>query len=170
MNKNSEVLAVDAKIQAYLVLVALLEEQGFHQATIFFRKFVENLPNFPLHLSSDEPVGGADAGVGNGGNESVVSRNLAARRSTVLPQHIGANRVDEGPKPFRMADAFCGEDAQDPNEGLLPDIFDGSGRTQAPADLQPDQFAEVSDEVFLGATIAGTKPIQIGFVEVLKLH
>jgi hypothetical protein len=38
------------------------------------------------------------------------------------------------------------------------------------AQLQPNQFAEVSRKVLLGAAIAGTKPIQVGSVEILKLH
>ena len=50
MNKDSEVITVYAKITAHLIFTPLLKEQSLQQAAIFFREFVENLPNPLLHL------------------------------------------------------------------------------------------------------------------------
>ncbi len=67
-------------------------------------------------------------------------------------------------------DTSFGEKPQDTRESLLPNVFDCRNRAQTLAHLQPNQFAKVSHEVLLGAEIAGTKPIQVGTVEILKLH
>src|SRR5580704_6109887 len=85
-------------------------------------------------------------------------------------QHVVANRIDESAKALRLVDAFFGEHTQHAGEGLLLDVFDGGKGTKAFAQLQPNQFAEVSHKVRLGAAIAGTKAIQVGSVEILKLH
>ena len=67
-------------------------------------------------------------------------------------------------------DASFGEKPQNTREGLLPNVFDGRNRPQTPVHLQPNEFAEVSHKVLLGAEIAGTKPIHVGAIEILKLH
>lgn len=64
---------------------------------------------------------------------------------------------------------FC-KKPQDTREGLLPNVFDCRNRAQTLAHLQTNQFAKVSHEVLLGAEIAGTKPSEVGTVEILKLH
>ena len=64
---------------------------------------------------------------------------------------------------------FC-QKPQDAREGLLPNIFNCGNRAQTLPRLQPNQFAEVSNEMLLGADIAGTKPIQVITVEILKLY
>ena len=84
MNKDSEVLAVYTKIAAHLMFTALLKEQSLQQAAIFFREFVENLPNPLLHLPQGDGVGDANGLVGDGIDESVSSRNLSALQSMML--------------------------------------------------------------------------------------
>ena len=71
---------------------------------------------------------------------------------------------------MRVTNAFLSHKPQDARQGFLPDIFDRRSRPQASACLQPNQFAEVSHKMLLGPEIAGTKPIQIRTVEILKLQ
>ena len=84
MNKNSEVLMVYPKIATHLVFTALLKEQSLQQAAVFFREFIENVPNPLLHLPQGDGVGDANGSVGDGIDESVSSRNLPALRSIML--------------------------------------------------------------------------------------
>lgn len=161
---------VYTKIAAHLVFTALLKEQSLQQAAVFFREFIENVPNPLLHLPQGDGVGDANGSVGDGIDKSVSSRNLPALQSIMLVQDIVANRIDEGSEAFRLMDASFGEQPQNTREGLLPNVFDGRNRPQTPVHLQPNEFAEVSHKVLLGAEIAGTKPIHVGAIEILKLH
>ncbi len=84
MNKDPEVFPVYTKIAAHLIFIALLKEQSLQQAAIFFREFVENLPNPALHLAQGDGVGDANGLVGDGTDDSVSSRNLPALQSMML--------------------------------------------------------------------------------------
>lgn len=84
MNKDSEVLAVYTKIAAHLIFTALPKEQSLQQAAIFFREFVENLPNSLLRLPQGDGVGDTNGSVGDGIDESVSSRNLPVLESKML--------------------------------------------------------------------------------------
>src|SRR5215831_20367540 len=88
----------------------------------------------------------------------------------MLIEYVIAHRIDESPQAFRLMNALFRYQTQDAREGLLPNIFDCGTRPQTLACLQPNQFAEVSNEMLLGAEIAGTKPFQVITVEILKLH
>ena len=73
MNKNSEVVTGHTKIAAHLISTPLLKEQSLQQATIFFREFVENVPNLLLHLPLGDGFGGTNRWIGNGIDDSGVS-------------------------------------------------------------------------------------------------
>lgn len=88
----------------------------------------------------------------------------------MLIEYVIAHRIDESPQAFRLMNALFRYQTQDAREGLLPNIFDCGTRPQTLACLQPNQFAEISNEMLLGAEIAGTKPLQIRAVEILKLY
>lgn len=76
MKENSEVPTVHAQLAAQFVLVAFLKKQSSDQAAIFFREFVENLPNGLLHLPGGDGVDHTEGRVGDAVDDAVLSRNL----------------------------------------------------------------------------------------------
>src|SRR5215469_1663078 len=170
MDQNSKVLTSNTKIAAYLVFIALLKEQGFHQILILLREIGQNLPDLLLHLHLRESIGGTHGRVWDGIRECIGSGNFPAGRTILLAQHVGANGIDEGSKPFRLFDAIFGYAAKHTGKGLLPNILDCSGTAQALTGLQTNQLAEVREKVLFRGEISGTKPLQVGPVEILKLH
>ena len=84
MNKNSEVVTGHTKIAAHLIFTPFLKEQSLQQAAIFFREFVESLPNPLLHLPPGYGFGDTNSWIANGIEDSGVSRNLSAPQSMML--------------------------------------------------------------------------------------
>lgn len=84
MNQNSEVVTGHAKIAAHLIFTALLKEHSLQQASIFFREFVENLPNPLLKLPPGNGFQDTHTRIGNSIHDFVIGRKLSSLRSTIL--------------------------------------------------------------------------------------
>jgi hypothetical protein len=88
----------------------------------------------------------------------------------MLKQYIVADRVNKSAKSLRLVNALAPERSEQPDEGFLANVFDGLRRSQAGAQLQPYQFAEIRNEVLLGPEITGSEPFQVRFVEGMELQ
>ena len=55
-------------------------------------------------------------------------------------------------------------------KSFLAHILNGFWSSQAGAQLQLDQFAEISDKMLLSPEITGTKTLHVGLIKSLKLQ
>jgi hypothetical protein len=73
----------------------------------------------------------------------------------MLGQHIVTNPVYEGAQLLRAREPLAmSQNIENAKEGFLPNVFDGLRGSQAPAEFDQEQFAEVSREVALDFSIA----------------
>jgi hypothetical protein len=169
-NKNSEVFARHTIVATHFIFSPLLKEQSLQQATILFGELIQSLPHFFLHFPSRNDFNHANGGIENRIDDFVIGWKLSAPQSIMLIEYVVAYRIDESPEAFRLMNALFRHESQDTREGLLPNIFYRSNRPQTLACLQPNQFTEISNEMLLGPEIAGTKPVQVSAIEILKLY
>src|SRR5579883_549768 len=171
VNEDAQVVAIDAKVAANLVLVALFQEHLAKDAAVAFGQIVKDLAHFLFHLPGRHGTEYVDCRVGNLVGCLVFKRASAGRSAVLLKQNIVADRIDEGTEPLRLANAFrAAQDREEACKRFLANIFDGLWTTQADTQLQLNQFAEIRNKVFLRAEVAGAKTLQVRRIEGLKLH
>lgn|SRR5579871_364415 len=156
MEQNSQVIAVNAKVAADVVLVALFEEHFAQQAAIALRHFVENLADFLRQLLTGDRPQDIDAE----GREVLflifVKRAVARGRPVMLEQDVVAHRVDKRAEAIGLAELSGLQRREYACEGFLSDIFNRLRRMQPGTQFELDKLAEIRDEVLLRPEIAGT--------------
>jgi len=171
MHEHTQVIAVDAKISAHLVFVALFQEYFAQNAPVAFGQIVEDVPNFCCHLPGGYGPEDIDDGVGQFLGSLVLERADAGRSPVLLQQDIVADGIHKSAKAFRLTDSFgAAQGSEKAREGFLADVFDGLRTPQAGAKFELDQLAEIGNKMLLRAKVSGTKTLQIRRIKGLKLQ
>src|SRR6266571_7296170 len=169
MEQDPEVVSVYAELRADFVPVPLLEEKRAEQLLVPGGQLFDDATDEHLPFLADEA--GFRIGVRRLAERILGGRGVPALLAQELPKHVVADRVHEGAQGSRIAYALRRtQGAQDPQESLLADVLNEVPRSQAAAELEQNQRAEVRDEVTLCFEVAAAQALQIGRVELLKFQ
>jgi hypothetical protein len=83
----------------------------------------------------------------------------------MLKKHMVANRIDEGSKALRLAQAAPAHGRQNAREGLLAHVLDGMRGLQPGSKLELDQLRKICSEVLLRPAVAGTEIMNVNRIE-----
>jgi hypothetical protein len=82
-----------------------------------------------------------------------------------------ASGVDKRAEPLRLAQSsIAAKDRKDPREGFLAYVLDCMRRLEPGTKLQPEQFGEVAEEMFLSFALPGAKAFYIFRIERVELQ
>jgi len=108
--------------------------------------------------------------------DSIVGR-LEIGRKPFMPHlatkqfhhYVAADAAHECAKPLGMLDAFHSDYPQNPQQGLLPDIFDQWRGPDPSPQLQQQQVSKVGAEMMFHDCVTARQPSQIVVVERMEL-
>lgn len=165
MQEDTEVVAVDPKLTADGIFVALFKKNFTEEATVALGHVVEDFADFLFGLFSGEGAEEIDASGGKVLLLVVVEGGVALRSAVGLEQDVVANGIDERAEALGLVDFLTTDGAEDAGEGFLADILDGLRRVQTGAEFELNQFAEVGDKMLLRAEITGTETLEVRLVK-----
>ena len=171
MQQDAQILAIDAKIAADFIFVALLQKDFTQNPPVALGHLLENLANFLGHFMGIENSGKVH---GKGWNLVLIVIRLqgieAHVGAVVLEQNVVANRIHKGAQTLGMKNLPRSEGRIKSGKSFLTDIFDSVGRAQPRSELQMNQFAEINPKMFLRPEVSCSEALDIGFVKGVKLQ
>lgn len=171
VQEHPQIVPINPEIATHFILIAFFEKNLAEQAAVLFGQFFQNLSNLALHLFCRDSSHDVHRWRGKVLLFLIFQRGVARRRPILLQQDIVADRVHKGPKTLGLANAaFTAQSEKDSGKGFLAHVLDGLRRMEARAELQLNQFAEISHKMFLRAEVSFTETLDIGFVKGLELQ
>jgi hypothetical protein len=159
----------NAETTAKLWLVFFVEEDGLEELAIENRHLGEYLPDHHMGFAGLETAEVAAETCRRPGLVPFTHRDDFFLLPAHLPRHVGTQRIDERPKPLRMAHAAAGaHDLEHAGESLLRSILNQVLRTKAPAQPAFDQWREIREEMEFGFGIALMQSLQVTAGELIE--
>jgi hypothetical protein len=171
VQKHPQIIAIDAEVAANLIFVPFFKKNLPQQAAVFFGQLFENLADLSLQLLRHHGTQNVDVRRGKVLVFFIFQRTVALRRPVMLQQNVVADGVHESSQPLWLTNAtLAAQCDENTGKSLLAHVLDGLRRIQTGTQLQLDQFAEISHEMFLDAEISSTKALDVGLIEGLELQ
>jgi predicted DNA-binding protein (UPF0251 family) len=170
VQEDAQVIAVDAKVAANGILVALFEENFAEKPAVALGHLLEDLPNLLCHLLVGDSAQHVDVGGGKVPFFVVVEGIVPGVCPVVLEQNVVAHGVHESTEAVGLADLSVTQGDEYAGECFLAYVLNRLRGIQARAELELNQLAEVGDEVFLRSEVSRLQALNIGFVKGLELQ
>jgi hypothetical protein len=94
-----------------------------------------------------------------------------AGRPVKLQQNVVADGVNERAELLGATDSIlCSQRFQNPQESFLLNVLHGLGRAHTGAELDEQEFAEITDKMLLGPEVPIAKLLEVTLVEIEEIH
>ncbi len=162
MKQHTQVFALDAKLPANFIAIALVEKYRLQQRAVPLRQLQQDLPNFLFDLPRRDDIQRIRSRRNRFGRTFCVKRLTSARRTVLLKEHMVADGIHKRAKTLRLPQSTIpSQNGKHPRKGLLAYIFNCVGRLQPRAKLQAQELTEIRNEVRLRLLVACAKIVDV---------
>lgn len=170
MQKHPQIISIDTEVTAYVIFFPLLKKNFAQQSPVALGKFIQDLADFFSCLFRGKGGEKIDRFVGSVVLFLVLEAVVAGRCPIMLLQNVFTNGVHIRAQAFGMQEFSIAQRRQHSGEGFLAHVVDRLQRTQARAQFDLDQVAEIGDKMVLSTKVARPQAFDVEFVKGMKVQ